>query len=348
MPDEYRELIGALPEEALEALPDSFSSDQPEKIADALSEFGNFSSILSLVIELFLRLVDPALKLFFAVLGILLLSRILEEIGTSLPSGGLSSAFSFLQKILLLGLLLGFGYQSLSGVTNYLGTLANLTRAAIPLLGTLYAMGGNVSAAVASNIGLATSLSLVERLVGSTILPLCALCLGLTLVELFSSFPTKTLTDNIKKNYTLLFSFLMVLLNALLSAQTSLAAKADSLAAKGVKFAAGSIIPVAGGSVSEMLLSVGSGVSYLRGICGFSGLLFLLLSFLPSGLTLLCHRLLWQAAESVSELLGLPKEKRLFSEFSSLCGYLFTALLVCSSTLFLSFVLAMRCAGAWG
>lgn len=348
MPEEYEGLIEALPGEVRGLLPDDLLSNDPETILAALSEFGNFSSILSILKELLLQILNPALELFFSVLGILLLSRILEEVGASFSSGGLASAFSFLQKLLLVTLLLGFGYQSLSGVTDYFGALGNLTRAALPLFGTLYAMGGNVSAAVASSAGLGASLGLVEGLVGSTILPLCALCLGFTVVELFTPFPTKTLTDSLKKNYTTILSGLMVILLALLGTQTTLGAKADSLAAKGAKYAAGAIIPVAGGSVSELLLSVGNGVSYLRGICGASGLLLLFLTFLPSGLTLLCHRLLWQAAESLSDLFGLSKEKRLFSEFASLCGYLLTALIVCSSALFLSFVLAMNCAGAWG
>ena len=349
MPEGYREMLDSLPDDVSEILPKGLFSERPEEVAGALSEFGNFTSILDFAKELCERIFGGAAKLLWEVLGLLLLSRVLSEVGNVFSlSAGSASAFGFLKKLLLLSLLLGFGYECLDNVTSYLSTLANLTRATLPLLGTLYAMGGNVSAAVASSTGLSISLALTERLVGTSILPLCALCLGFSLVELFAPFPTKTLSDALKKNYTTFLSFLMVVLLALLGGQTILGAKADSLTAKSAKFAAGAMIPVAGGSVSELLLSVGAGVSYLRSICGVCGLLLLLLILLPTLLALLCHRLLWQIAESAADLLGCPDEKRLFSEFASLCGYLATSLLICSSALFLSFVLVLGCATAWG
>ena len=349
MPEDYKSFLDALPDGISEFLPRGLFSERPEEVAGALSEFGNFTSILSFAKEVSARVFGDLIKLLWKVLGILLLSRLVSEVANALSlTSGLSSAFGFLKKLLLLSLLLSFGYGSLASVTSYLSTLANLTRATLPLLGTLYAMGGNVSAAVASSAGLSISLTLTERLVGKSILPFCTLCLGFSLVELFTPFSTKSLTDALKKNYTTFLSFLMVILLALLGGQTVLGAKADTLTAKSAKFAAGAIIPVAGGSVSELLLSVGAGVSYLRSICGVCGLLLLILTLLPTILNLLCHRLLWQVAESASDLLGCPDEKRLFSEFASLCGYLITSLLICSSALFLSFVLVLGCASAWG
>lgn len=349
MPDGYRELLDALPETISELLPNGLFSERSEEVADALSSFGNFSSIVSFAKELCSRVLGEIVTLLWEVLGVLILSRLLNELCNAFSlSDGLASAFGFLKKLLLLSLLLGFGYKSLEAVTSYLSTLARLTRVSLPLLGTLYAMGGNVSAAVASSASLSISLALTERLVGTSILPLCALCLGFSIVELFTPFSTKSLSDALKKNYTTFLSFLMVILLALLAGQTTLGAKADSLTAKGAKFAAGAIIPIAGGSVSELLLSVGAGISYLRSICGVCGLLLLLLTLLPTLLTLLCHRLLWQLSEGASDLLGCPDEKRLFSEFASLCGYLITAMLICSSALFLSYILVLGCAAAWG
>ena len=349
MPDDYKGFLASLPDDLTELLPRGLFSDSPAEVADTLSSFGTFPSILGLFKELCAKLLGSLWGLLCELLGLLLLSRVLNDLGDSLAlSGGLASAFSFLKRLLLLTFLLGFGYQSLSRVTSYLSALGKMTNAAIPLLGTLYALGGNVSAAVASSASLSISLVLTERVVGSSILPLCALCLGFSLVELFTPFSTKSLTDALKKNYTTFLSFLMVILLALLGGQTTLGAKADTLAAKGAKFAAGSMIPVAGGSISELLLSVGAGVSYLRGICGVCGLLLLLLALLPTLLSLFCHRLLWQVAEGVADFLGCKEEKQLFAEFSSLCGYLVAALLICSSALFLSFVLVLGCASAWG
>ena len=349
IPEGFRGFLDALPDEIAELLPQGFFSQEADDVASTLSTFGTFPSILSYVKELLQSFFGSLFGLFCELLGLLLLSKVLDDLGDTLSlSLGLASAFGFLKRLLVVIFLLRFGYVSLARVTAYLSALGRMTSAAIPLLGTLYALGGNVSAAVASSSGLSISLVLTERLVGTTILPFCALCLGLSLVELFTPFSTKALTDAIKKNYTTALSFLMVILLALLGGQTTLGARADTLAAKGAKFAAGAMIPVAGGSISELLLSVGAGVSYLRGVCGICGLLLLLLVLLPTLLQLFCHRLLWQVAEGVADLFGCKEEKRLFSEFSSLCGYLVASLLICSSALFLSFILVVGCAGAWG
>lgn len=348
MPEGYREFLADLPDDLAKTLPQGLFSESPAQVAKALSEFGNFTSILSFAKEVFARTLGGAAKLLWTLFGILILSRLLNEVGGAfLPAGGIREAFGFLKKLLLLSLLLGFGYESVSNVTSYLTTLANLTRASLPLLATLYATGGNVSAAVASSASLSVSLVLTERLVGKSILPLSALCLGFSLVELLTPFSTKSISDALKKNYTTFLSFLMVILLALLGGQTTLGAKADSLSAKSAKFAAGSLIPVAGGSISELLLSVGAGVSYLRSVCGVAGILLLLLTLFPPVLTLLCHRLLWQVAEGAADLFGCPEEKRLFSEFASLCGFLVATLLICSSALLLSFALVAGCAAAW-
>jgi stage III sporulation protein AE len=156
------------------------------------------------------------------------------------------------------------------------------------------------------------------------------------------------LLSTVKKNYTTLLTFLMMLLLTMLSAQTLLASRADTLAAKSAKFAAGNIIPVLGGSISELLRSVSAGVGYLRGTVGICATLLLLLLLLPPIVELLLLRLTWQLGASLADLLGCDTEKKLLEEFSSVGGYLIAAMCICSSVLFLSFTLLVNCASAIG
>ena len=99
MPEEYREFLGAMPDEILSLFPEEIASNDPAVVANALSKFGNFASFLEILKELFFKIIGPALKLCFGILGILLLSKILEETGVALSlSGNLSSAFAFLKS----------------------------------------------------------------------------------------------------------------------------------------------------------------------------------------------------------------------------------------------------------
>ena len=134
----------------------------------------------------------------------------------------------------------------------------------------------------------------------------------------------------------------------MLSAQTILGAKSDSLMMKSAKFAAGNMIPVVGGSISELLRTVSAGVGYLRGTLGICAILLLLFTLLPTVVELLLIRLTWQISASFAEMLGCDGEKKLLDEFASVSGYLLAAVCICSSVLFLSLVLLVRCASALG
>jgi stage III sporulation protein AE len=210
-------------------------------------------------------------------------------------------------------------------------------------------MGGNVGAAVASSGGLAIYMTVLEQLVSRSIIPFCGVCMALALVHtLDPSLRTGMLSSTVKKNYTTALAFLMMLLLAMLASQTTLAAKSDTLAMKSVKFAAGSLIPVVGGSVSELLRTVSAGVGYLRGTVGICGTLLLVLTLLPTLVELLLLRAVWQISASVADLLGCEGEKKLLEEFSSLLGYLIAAVSICSSVLLLALTLLTHCASAIG
>ena len=138
------------------------------------------------------------------------------------------------------------------------------------------------------------------------------------------------------------------ILSTLLAAQTTLGASGDGLAMRSAKFAAGSLIPVVGGSVAELLRSVSAGVGYLRGTIGICAVLLLLLCVLPVLIELLLIRLTWQIAASVADLLGCDGEKKLLDEMASLSGYLITAVAICSSVVVLALSLLIHCAAAFG
>ena len=134
----------------------------------------------------------------------------------------------------------------------------------------------------------------------------------------------------------------------MLAAQTTLAAKADTLAMRSAKFAAGNLIPVVGGSVSELIRTVSAGVGYLRGTVGICGVLLILLSLFPTLVELLLYRLVWQIGASVADMLGCDGERRLLDETASLTGYLIAAVSICSSVLLLAMTVLAHCTSAIG
>ena len=348
LPDAYRDLLDALPPSILEKLPEGAFSEGAEVVGDAVGEMSSFSYLLQTVLSLVGLRLGECLKLLCTVMGILILSSIGRTFCTSIGKPEIARAFSFLMTLIITVAIFAKGFGTIESTVSYFHTLNTFTSASIPLMGSLYVMGGNAAAAVATSAGLSLFMTLLEEVVGRSIVPFCGICLALSLIGACDGAPLLgSVLASLKKNYTLMLSFLMMLLLAMLSAQTVLGASQDTLAMRSAKFAAGSLIPVVGGSGAELLRSVSAGVGYMRSAVGICGVLLLILLMLPTLVELLLARAAWQICSFFAELLGCDGEKRLLDEFASLNGYLITAVAICSSVLFLTFTLFTHCATAF-
>ena len=347
LPDVYLDLFNSLPPSILESLPEGALSNKAEEVGDAVGEMSSFSFLLQTVLSLVgLRLGD-CLKLLCSVVGILILSSICRTFCASLKKPEIARAFSLMITHIITVTIFGAGFGTIESTVSYFETLNAFTSATVPLMGSLYIMGGNAAAAVSTSAGLSLFMTVLEEIVGKSIVPFCGVCLALALIGACEGGPRLGgLLTSLKKNYTMLLSFLMMLLLAMLSAQTILGASKDTLAMRSAKFAAGSLIPVVGGSVSELLRSVSAGVGYMRSAVGICGVLLLLFLMLPTLIELLLARATWQICSFFAEILGCDGERRLLDEFASINGYLIAAVAICSSVLFLTFTLLTHCATA--
>ena len=347
LPDAYQKLFDHLPPAILERLPDGALSNDAEEVGGAVGEMSSFSFLCKTVLSLVgLRLGD-SLKLLASVVGILILSSVGRAFCTSFGKPEVARAFSFLMTLIVVVTIFATGFGTIEGTVSYFETLNAFTSASVPLMGGLYVMGGNAAAAVATSAGLSLFMTVLEEIVGKSIVPFCGICLALALIGACEGGPRLGgLLSGLKKKYTLMLSFFMMLLLAMLSSQTVLGASQDTLAMRSAKFAAGNMIPVVGGSVGELLRSVSACVGYMRTSVGICGVLLLLFLMLPTLVELLLARTTWQICSFFAELLGCDGEKRLLDEFASINGYLIAAVAICSSVLFLTFTLLTHCAVA--
>lgn len=347
MPEEYTDFLESIPEDIRELLPEGLFSSNSDEVGEGVREMSDFSYLLRTVLSLVGLRIGDCVRILAPVCGLLLLSAVCNALKSSFRSETVGRAFSFCATLVITVSLLTQSYGCIESVTAYFSRLNALTAAILPIMGALYAIGGNVTAAVASSSGLSIYMTILEELIGKSIVPFCGICMAFALVNaLDPTLRTGTLLSTLKKNYTTALTFLMMLLLAMLSAQTTLSARSDSLAMRSMKFAAGNMIPVVGGSVSELLRTVSAGVGYLRGTVGICGVLLLILMLLPTLVELLLLRMTWQLSASLADLLGCDGQKKLLDEFASLLGYLIAAVSICSSVLMLSLTLLTHCASA--
>lgn len=339
---------GEIPPEVAELLPGAFFSQDLTEVSDAVRDAGSVSGIFALIRDLFGVSIRENLSLLASLAGILVLSAVLRAFSAHL-GGGAGQAFSFCSVGALVVLIFR---QSLSGIPRleaYFGNVRTLSASLIPLMGTLYALGGNVRAAVANHAVLTAFLSVAEVLCSGAVLPVAGVCLALSLPDALTGKTTlKPLSALIKRTFTLGLSFLMLLLSFLLGLQTTLAAGADTLALRTARFAAGSFLPVVGSSVSEALKTVSGSISYLRTLAGSGGILVLFLLFLPTFLSLLVTRLVFLLSGALAELVGAGGEGKILSELASVYGFFLAVIAALFVMTVFALTLFAHCAVAGG
>ena len=112
----------------------------------------------------------------------------------------------------------------------------------------------------------------------------------------------------------------MTLLVMLLSVQTTLSAAADGTAARAAKMVASSVIPIVGGSVSETLRTVASGVQYIKSVVGVGAIALIIILLLPTLVSLVLTRLAFIISGCVADMLGCESESRLLGELGGVWG----------------------------
>lgn len=347
--DQYERMLDGIPSDIAELLPDGVFSRDIQQIGEAAEQMSSFDYIISNIGRYFSGGVGSALRLFVTLLGLIVLSALLRAVRSLVRSAAMSGALSFCSTAALVGAITALQYEQLSLITSFLDRLNILASSMIPIMGVLYAMGGNVSAAAVNNSGMMLFLTVCENLCNRTVVPVTALCLCLALTAALSpSVDMKGIAGVVKKGFTMLIGFVMTLLMTVLAAQSTLAAAADGVAARTAKFVAGSFIPVVGSSVGDSLKTVAAGIKFIRSSVGVMGIVIIVLLLLPPLISVLLTRLSVMLSSTAARLLGCSEEAAVLGELTNVYGYLIAVISACSVMFIFALTLLAHTSAAVG
>ena len=318
MPNGFSELSELLPEELEEELPEGLRSDDPEEVGAAVAELTDVGNALSLIGQMAQDELLLGLRLFAKLCGLLLLAAVFGALRGSLGSDALAGAVRFCTATAIFAAIIHMQFEHLQRVQTFFERLGAMMSAMIPMTGTLWAMGGNVTTASSGTATLTVFVTVCETLCGKTVIPLCCFCTALALCNTLSpELGLGGISRAVKKVYTFSLGMIMTLLLACLGGQTLLSAAADSTTARAAKTVSSTVIPIVGGSVGETLRTVASGVGYLKSVLGVCGIALILLLLLPTLFSLLMTRLAFLLAGGVAEMLGCESEGKLLGELGT-------------------------------
>ena len=344
----WQSFAEGLPSELAELLPKDLFTADLTTLEGAIQEAASAPTLLSVLARLCGISLHESLQLLARLCGILLIGAIFKNLGKG-ADGGLGRALSLCGTLCMLILIFSMQRDRFLQISAFLRDLHTLSASTLPLSGALYAMGGNVGAAMANHSVMTVFLAILQQGVVNSILPVAAICLALSLSDAVSGQGRLApLCALIKRTYTLGLSFLMVLLCGVLGIQSTLAKGSDTLALRSFRFAAGSFLPVIGGSISEALRTVSGSVQYLRTLFGSGVILIFVWLFLPTFVAVIQTRIAFMLAGAVAKLLGCNGEERILTELSAVYGYFLAVIAALFAMTLFSLTLLARCAVAGG
>ena len=321
--DDFSALTEHLGDEERELLDDGLSSGEIEETQGALTRMLTPTGLFSMVDAISVRIIRDAVRLLAMLCGLLLLAAVLGALKNSFGGAALSGAVDFLTSAAIFAAILSYQYRYLSEAQQMLTRLSSLMGAMIPIAGSVWAMGGNVTTASVGTASLYAFLTVTQRVVGQTVVPVCSFCMAAALCQsLGGDSSLRGITSAIKKTYTFTLGLIMTLLLTALSASTTLSAAADSVAARTAKLVSATVIPTVGSSIGETLRTVAASVGMLKSVVGIGGILLVALLVLPTVLSLVATRLVFLLAGGLAEILGCEREGRLLGELGGVFGCL--------------------------
>lgn len=346
---EYDSFIGSIPNEVAERLPQGIFSDDIAERQKAVSELSEPAAFFGIILDMFGFYMKDAFGMLARLMALLLLSALAHSMFGSIGGGSLRDAFSFCTTAAIVSAVIGEQMRMIKMVDLFLERLLTLVNSMIPLIGVLYAAGGNVTAAASGTSSLTLFLAICENLCGLTLMPAVGICLAFSAVSAFSpNLSLGEISGAFKRTYTYGLGLLMAIMALVMGTQSLLASKADSLGARAAKYAVGSFIPVVGGTVGESLRTVAASVEYIRGTVGGIAIIVILLLLLPSLISLALGRSAVDITCAAAKMLGCEKEGKLLGEIGNVYGYMMAVCSICSVIFIYALTLFVRCSAASG
>ena len=319
-------------------LPDGVRDSLPDRLENDISENGE-SAVASLGAEYIASLVASALKAAFAysvkplaaVIGVLLLSALLNSAGATAAGGeavALSSAVSV--TVTLFGAITPL-FKLTSDTLSGIGLIM---KGILPVMTGIYAMSGNITAASVNSTWLMLLLTFLETLTESLLMPLLCTCTGFIAVTTLSRFTgapdMSGVSGELKKALTFLLAAAGTVFTTVMAHQTALAKSADSVALRSLKFASGNMIPVIGGALGEAADGYLAGVSLIRSASGTLAAAAVISYVLPALLKIAVLRAGLSAVAAGAEIMGRGKEAAVVREAGEVLGI--AVALICTAS----------------
>ena len=346
--EEYKTMISGIPDQILPYLPEEILSEDSDSIIEGAKKLSEPRAFIATLLNIVGYYGKDMLKMFARIIAIVLLSSVARTLLCGTGNEGVKKAFSVCSCAAMALYVVGEQGEVISSVKRFLEQLTVFVNSMIPIMGVLYAAGGNVSAAAAGTSSLSFFIAICENLCSAALIPIVGICLSFAMVSVFGGVSVSEISSSFKRIYTYGLGLLMSIMAIVMSLQNQLASKADSVGARTVKYALSSFIPIVGGAVGDSIRTVAAGIEYIRSAVGGVSVVIIILLLMPTLLTLFLGKAALDISSSLSKMLGCDTESRFLTEIGNVYGYMMATSSICSVLFIYALTLFVRCSAAAG
>lgn len=329
--ENWENLMTALPEDVRREL-EGISFRSLSDTADTLSQKTDIRYWLKFLLAQFgfsLREMSSKIPLLFA------LMLFMAAVQNLLPSvsGNMQKTFNTYTGLVSALILYHQTFDLLAVVRTGLDRLCRIMNFITPVMEAVYLSSGALTQRAVSAQAVVLFVTAAGNFTGYFLTPMTQLLFTFSAAASVCDEAKLTpLVGSLRKFIMRLIQLFTMFFSFMLASQSILAKSADSLGMKTARFALGSFIPIAGGTLAEALSTLREGMSLIKSTAGVGGILVIFLLVLPDILQLGINKFFLSLIGTGAELLKLDKFAALIREIHGiiellLAIVLFTALL---------------------
>lgn len=307
-------LQSALPESAREYLESEQITPENPAVFSFGEAIGGFFNMLK-------GKATKPMKMLVGLCGVVLFCSLSESVAAA---GSLKGVFSAAGVLCGAGIAATAMYELLQGSLSAIGTAANFMLIFIPTLTGISAALGHTLTAASVNSAILGCTQLFSQLAANFLAPLCGSILGISIAgAVHPQLKLDKLGEIVKKLVMWGLTFIMTIFMGVLSLQTAVSAASDNAAIKAAKFMVSQGVPIIGGTVSDAVNTLQTGLGILKGSVGVYGITAAAVIIVPVLASLFCYKLAILLAQGTAEIFGQAPLTALFKS----CGAVITIII---------------------
>ncbi len=299
---------------------------------DTFTKFNFIKFFKSLLIGIQDQITRP-LKLLFILLGIILLTALINSFKTNINDSSYLQAYNIVSVLSICGILVSPIIGIIVESSNLIKDVSNFILMFLPVfVGVLIAAGKTLSG-FAYNSFLFGAVQVISQISSHVLVPMLGIYLAFCLCGAITNYiRIDAVASFVQKSVTWTMGILLTVFVGLLTLQGIVTNSADTVGVRATKFALGSFIPVIGGALSEAFNSIQGCISFIKSSVGVFGIIVCLFTFIPLILSILFLILSLNISLTVSEILNLDRIPVILKACSSTLS-LILAIVICFAVL---------------